>query len=81
MLILKIQFDEITIHGHRHVDKQLRNEMVVIFIKIAKLFTLALPVFLETDLIDSITFFLTQSELKVDEPAVQDWVLVNLKGF
>jgi hypothetical protein len=76
LTILKAAFEYLTLNSTKQAEKQLRNELVVIFTKIANLYPEALELFMELDIQDRATLFLTHSELEIQDDMLLKYCLV-----
>ena len=80
--VMKEVFDDLALNGHRQNSKQLRNELLVVFIRVVELFPESAPVFLQSNLLDSVSLFLTHPELDMSSMGLENFVLVRaLTGF
>jgi hypothetical protein len=75
--VLKVLLDDLTINSsHRQSLKQLRNEVLVVLIDIARLYPAIIPGYLQANVLDSVSIFLTFEELQIKEPGLEKLTLV-----
>ncbi|KAI8913594.1 armadillo-type protein [Gorgonomyces haynaldii] len=74
---MKRIFDRLTLHGHKQIEKQMRNEMVLIFTTMVQVYPESAVFLLEQEVQDSATLFLTHSELNIQDDIVKDFVLTS----
>ncbi len=67
-----------TINGHRQIEKQTRNELAILFLKVLQLNSHAAKTFNQYEIQDSCTLFLTHTELKVKDPILESFILVTI---
>nr|KAJ3420520.1 hypothetical protein HK105_005580 [Polyrhizophydium stewartii] len=73
--VLKELFDDLALNGHRQANKQLRNEILIVLTHVVHHSAASLPLFLEVDLLDSVSLFLTHPELNTVQEVAAPIVL------
>ncbi|KAH6587539.1 hypothetical protein BASA50_002951 [Batrachochytrium salamandrivorans] len=65
--VLKELFDDLALNGHCQADKQLRNDILTVFIFIVNSYSECVSIFFDSGLLDSISMFLIHPELNKTE--------------
>ena len=76
LTVLKILFEHFLINGNRQTEKQLRNEILIIFNQIGVLYSDYVLKFLEIGFVESISLFMVHIELDIDHPDVSHLIFV-----